>query len=169
MPRLRISMATVIIVVFTTASASALFSRLARHMPPTPVTPTLRYDVATLFVAAIILTGMAIAARKGHSPRLAMLQVTVACLGYLGLISLAEVNKGRPVFYWYQVTFAALVVVPLVIRRIIKSGMEKSPRRAQWMKTCESFAFAFLNMVLVLIGVGVQLLVVILITYLLKF
>ena len=154
--RPRITMASVMILVVTAASASALLVRLAKHLPPTPPSASMRYEIAGLFVAAIGLTGIALAARKRHSPYLAMLQITVACLGFLVLVSLAEISTIRPVLYWYQATFAALVVVPLVIRRVIKLRMDKSPRRAKWMKTCESLAFAFLNMILVMIGVLVQ-------------
>ena len=168
-PRLRISLATLMIIVITAAAASALFSRLVRHMPAGSAPASIRYDVATLVVMAVVLTGMAIAARKGHSPRLAMFQITVACLGYLGLLSLAEISTGRPIFYWYQATFAALVVVPLIARRLVKRRIEKGPRRTLWMKRCESVAFAFLNMVLVLIGVGVQLIIVVVVTNVLKF
>ena len=168
-PRFRISLATVMIVVITAAAASALFASLVRHLPTGPMSTAIRYDVAILFVLGIILTGMAIAARKAHSPHLAMLQITVACLGYLGLLSLAEISLSRPLFYWYQASFAALVVVPLIARRIVKRQIEKGPRRTLWMKRCEALAFAFLNMVLVLTGVGVQLILVLMMTNFLKF
>ena len=167
--RPRLTMATVMVLVITAGSASALFARLAHHLPPIPPSSSMRYEIAGLFVAAIGLTGVAIAARKRHSPYLAMLQITVACLAYLILISVAEISRLRPVLYWYQIAFAVLVVIPLVVRRIIKLRMEKSPRRAQWMKTCESLAFAFLNMILVLIGVGAQTLIFALVTQFMKF
>lgn len=157
MARPRLTMATVMYLVVTSAAAIALMVRLGRHITPIPqFGSAIRYEIAGLFVAAIVLTGAALAARKRHSPYLAMLQITVACLGFLLLISLVEVEYFRPALYWYQATFAVLVVIPLVIRRIIKLRMEKSPLRASRMKLCESFAFAFLNMVLVLIGVLVQ-------------
>lgn len=156
MIRPRLTMASVMYAVVTAAAAAALLVRLGRHMPPIPQGPTLRYEIAALFVAAIVLTGAALAARKRHSPYLAMLQITVACLAFLILVSVAEVSTLRPVLYWYQASFAVLVVVPLVIRRVIKLRMQKGPRRAARMKLCEAIAFAFLNMALVLIGVLVQ-------------
>ena len=168
-PRFRISLATVMIVVVTAAAASALFASLVRHLPTGTIPSAIRYDIAILFVAAIILTGMAIAARKGHSPHLTMFQITLACLAYLGLLSLAEISRGRPVYYWYQASFALMVVIPLIARRIIKRRIDKGPRRTLWMKRCEAVAFAFLNMVLVLIGAGVQLLLFLLVVYVLKF
>ena len=72
-------------------------------------------------------------------------------------------------YYWYQASFAVLVVVPLIARRIVKRRLDKGPRRTLWMKRCEAVAFAFLNMVLVLIGAGVQLLFLNLVGYVLKF
>ena len=168
-PRFRISLATVMIAVITAAAASALFAGLVRHLPTGPISTQIRHDVAALFVAALILTGMAIAARKGHSPHLAMFQITLACLAYLSLLSLAEISRGPLLYYWYQVSFALMVVVPLIARRIVKRRIEKGPRRTLWMKRCESVAFAFLNMVLVLIGVGVQLILVTVVAYYLKF
>lgn len=152
----RLTMATVMYLVVTAAAATALMVRLGRHIPPIPQGTTLRYEIAGLFVGAIVLTAVALAARKRHSAYLAMVQITVACLAFLSLISIAEVSTFRPVLYWYQATFAVLVVIPLVIRRIIKLRMDKSPLRASRMKLCESFAFAFLNLVLVMIGVLVQ-------------
>ncbi len=158
--RPRISIALIMMLVVTAASASALFAQVVRHLPGMKAgTPAYDRDVVATFIAGLTLTGVALAARKGHSPVQAMLQVTLTCLNLLTLIAVAETRAIRPIIFWYQASFALVVVAPLVARRIAKTRLERGPRRDWWMKTGEAIAFSFLNALLVLAGLGIQLLV----------
>ena len=60
-----------------------------------------------------------------------------------------ETGRERPLLYWFQISFGLLATVPMVARRLVKTEMERGPRRTRWKKTCEAFFFAFLTMLLV--------------------
>ena len=150
--KLRLSMATVMMVVVT---ASALFAKVRSHVPAGNQ-PYLKVDAPILFVLSIGLTAVGLGSLKGHSAGQTMLQVTVACLGYVSLIGLAEAGRERPLLYWFQVSFGILVTGPLLARRLFKSEMERGPRREWWKKSCEAAFFAFLTMMPVLLGLVLQ-------------
>ena len=153
--KFRFSMAMVMMMVVTAAAASALFAKVRTHVP-TGNLPSLKTDAPILFVLSIGLTAVALGSLKGHSPGQIMLQTTVACLGYLSLIQLAEAGRERPLLYWFQISFGVLVTGPMIARMFVKAEMERGPRRTWWKKTCESFLFAFLTMMLVLLGLLLQ-------------
>lgn len=156
--KIRFSMALVMMMVVTAAAASALFAKVRAHVPASNQ-PYLKIDAPVLFVLSIGLTAVALGSLKGHSAGQTMLQITVACLGYVSLIGLAESGRERPLLYWFQVSFGILVTGPLLARRLVKSEMERGPRRDWWKKTCEAVFFSFLTMMLVLAGILIQLLV----------
>ncbi len=149
--KFRFSMAMVMMMVVTAAAASALFAKVREHIPASNQ-PYLKIDAPILFVLSIGLTAVALGALKGHSVGQMMLQITVACLGYVSLVGLAETGRERPLLYWFQVSFGVLVTGPLLARHFVKNEMEHGPRRTWWKKTCESIFFAFLTMMLVLVG-----------------
>ena len=150
--KLRFSMATMLMLVVTAAVASALFAKIRQHVPAVGQ-PYLRVDAPALFVLSIGLTAVALGAIKSHSGFQTMLQVIVACLSYLSLIALAESGQERPMLYWFEASFAFLVTGPLLARRLVKTEMERGPRRTWWKKTFEAIFFAFLTIWLVLVGV----------------
>lgn len=159
MPRLRISIATVMMLVVTAAAASGLAARLlgieavgelAQAAGAVPG------DALAVLILAIALTALALAARKRHTANQAMLQATLSCLGFLFVFSLAEIPSKRLQLYWLQALFAALVVAPLLARRAARARLDRGPRRAWWMGTFEAIAFAYLNMFLVSVGAGVE-------------
>lgn len=159
--KFRFSMATVMMLVATAAACSALFAKARDHVPAINQ-GYIRFDAPFLFVLSIVLTAVALGALKGHTAIQMMIQTTVACLGYLSLIGLAEASMERPLLYWFQCSFGLLVTAPLLARRAVKRGMERGPRRTWWKGTCEAVLFAFLTMNLVLLGlllqfIGVQL------------
>jgi hypothetical protein len=153
--KFRFSMAMVMMMVVTAAAASALFAKVRTHIPASNQ-PYLKIDAPILFVLSIGLTGVALGALKSHSAGQTMLQITIACLGYVSLIGLAEAGRERPLLYWFQFSFGLLVTAPLLARRIVKSEMERGPRRTWWKKTFEAVFFAFLTMMLVLLGLLLQ-------------
>ena len=112
----------------------------------------IKVDAPVLFVSAIWLTAIALGALKSHSFCQTMLQGIIACIGFHSLIVLAENDLHRPLLYWLQVNFALLVAGPLLARRIVKTRMERGPRRNWWKRTFEAFVFAFLNIALVSLG-----------------
>jgi hypothetical protein len=78
--------------------------------------------------------------------------VTLACVGCLTLIWIGEAQYERAIRYWCQAMFAATVTIPMVARRLVKSGLPRGPRRDWWKKTCEAVFFSFLTMLLVTAG-----------------
>ena len=154
-PKFRFSMATAMLLVIPAAAASALFAKIYQVVPVN-VVPFHRVDMPLLFVGSIILTAIALGAMKGHSANQMMLQATLACLGYLSLIELLEVGQQRPLLYWFQASFAVLVTLPMIGRRVARLRIERGPRRTRWKKTFEAIVFSFLTMLLVLAGLGLQ-------------
>ncbi len=155
LPRMRFTLATAMELVVTAAVASALFAKVHRYTPPSGLT-YLRIDAPILFVLSIVLTAVALGSLKGHTPGQMMLQVVVACLGFLSLVTLAENHWQRPLLYWFQVGFGVQVTLPLLARGIVKSEMERGPRRGWWKGTFEAVFFSFLTMMLVLVGILLQ-------------
>jgi hypothetical protein len=153
--KFRFSMAMAMMMVVAAAAASALFAKVRAHVP-TGNSPYLKTDAPILFVLSIGLTAVGLAALKSHSVGQTLLQITVACLGYVSLIGLAETGRERPLLYWFQISFGLFVTIPLVARRLVKTEMERGPRRDWWKKTCEAVFFAFLTMMLVLVGLLLQ-------------
>lgn len=151
--RFRFSMATILMLVVTAAAGSALFAKVRQLFGDGGGNPTWTVDIPTLLTLAIALTAIALGALKGHSAVQIMLQATLAYLGYLSVLWLVEAEWHRLLLYWFQVTFALTVALPLVARRIVKNELPRGPRRRLWMRTFEAVVFSFLNMVLVLVGV----------------
>ena len=105
---------------------------------------------------SITLTAIALGALKAHSSGQIMLQIVLACLAYLGLISLAELGALRPLLYWFQSCFALLATGPLIARSYVKAEMERGPRRTWWKKTTEAILFSFFTISIVLISSFLQ-------------
>ena len=149
--KFRFSLASTMMLVATAGAASALFAKVYRLIPPVGQ-PYLKIDVPVLFILSIFLTAVALGALKSHSAVQTMLQVALACLGYLSLIALSEWGQPRPLLYWFQAGFGILVTAPMLARRLVKTEMERGPRRTWWKKTFEAVVFSFLTMLLVLAG-----------------
>jgi hypothetical protein len=160
--KFRFSMATVMMLVVTAAVAFALFAKTRDHIP-TAQHPYLAVDAPAVFVTSIVLTAIALGALKSHSPGQVMLQVVLACLSYIGLISLAELGAFRPLLYWFQASFAVLAAGPLVVRASVKADMERGPRRTWWKKSTEAVLFSFFTVVIVLISSFLQWLTVVIV------
>ncbi len=153
--KVRFTMAMVMMMVVTAAVASALFAKIRQHVAA-PNQPYLKVDAPILFVLSIGLTAAALGALKGHTAVQMMLQMTVACLGFVVLIGLAEAGWVRPLLYWFQASFGVLVTVPLLARRYVKVEMGRGPKRTWWKNTYEAVFFAFLTQMLVLLGLLLQ-------------
>jgi hypothetical protein len=153
--KMRFTMATVMMMVVTAAVASALFAKARDHIP-TAKYPYLRVDAPAVFVISIALTGIALGALKAHSAGQIMLQIVLAYLAYLGLISLAEAGAYRPLVYWFQACFALLATAPLIARSYVKTELERGPRRTWWKKTTEAVLFSFFTIVLVWVSSFIQ-------------
>ena len=155
--KFRFSMALVMMLVATSAAASALFIKVYRYVPASSM-PYFKIDVPVLFLMAIVLTATALGALKSHSIGQILFQIMVICLAFLSLISLGETGVERPLRYWFQCGFGLLVTLPLLIRRYVKTEMERGPRRTLWKKRSEATFFAFLSMNFVLIGILLEIL-----------
>ena len=153
--KFRFSMATVMMLVVTAAVASALFAKARDHIPANQY-PYMKVDAPAVFVASIVLTAIALGVLKAHSAGQVMLQVVLACLAYIALISLAEAHAFRPTLYWFQASFAVLAVGPLLARAYVKAEMERGPRRTWWKKTTEAVLFSFFTIFIVLISAFLQ-------------
>ncbi len=154
-PKLGFSMATVMMLVVTASFASALFAKACDHIPANQY-PYMKVDAPAVFVASIALTAVALGALKSHSVEQVMLQVELACLAYIALISLAEAGAFRPMLYWFQACFAVLAVGPLLARSYVKAKMERGPRRTWCKKTTEAVLFSFFTIFLVLVSSFLQ-------------
>lgn len=160
--RFRFSIATLLMLVLTAATASAFFAEVAEHGEP-PFgrgSSAWKYDAPTLGTIAIASTAVALGSLKGHTPVQTMLQAMLAYLGYLSLIWLGEAGMERPLLYWFQASFTLTVALPLLARKWVKARMPRGARRTWWKRTCEAIVFSALNMLLVVAGVLLQLLVV---------
>ena len=105
----------------------------------------------SLFLLAIGLTAMALGSWKEHSAAQIMMQVTLACVGCLTLIWVAEAQYEGAIRYWCQAMFAATVTIPMLARRLVKTGMPRAA--AGWgKKTCEAVFFSYLTIMLVTTG-----------------
>ena len=152
--KIRFNLATGMMFVVSAAVASALFAKLYQFNPG--VATYLKIDGPALFVISIALTAIGLGALKNHSAVQTMLQIAVACLGFLILIELGEMHLKRPLLYWFQGCFGLYVTVPLVVRNIAKRELPRGPRRTLWKNYCETIFFAFLTMMLVLFGAFLQ-------------
>jgi hypothetical protein len=153
--KLRFRMATAMMLVATCGAASALFVKV-RDLTPDLPQPYFRIDAPVLFIVAIGSTAIALGSLKSHTASQTMLQAMLACLGFSSLIWLAENKLERPLLYWFQASFALLVAIPLLARSVVKTHLERGPRRNWWKKTFEAFVFAFLTMLLALLGILLQ-------------
>ncbi len=153
--RLRFSLATTMMFVLAAAAASALYAKIV-HLMGTITEPGLKFDIAALFLLAIVLTALALGSWKAHSSVQIMLQFTLACLACLSLVWIAEAQYARTLRYWFQGCFAATVTLPLVARRIVKTTLPRGPKRNWWKKTCEAVFFSFLNVILISAGAAFQ-------------
>lgn len=150
----RFSMGTIMMFVLMSASAMALFVKVYEYTNPLPM--GWKVDVPVLFLVAIGLTSMALGFWKDHSASQVMMQIAIACVGCLTLIWVAESEYERAVRYWCQSAFAVSVTLPMLARRLVKSRMERGPRRDRWKKSCEAVFFAFLTVILVSAGAMYQ-------------
>jgi hypothetical protein len=146
--KIRFSLAAVMMLVVMAASTAALFVKVRSR-----TLNTIEIDAPVLFTLSVLLTATALGALKGHSAVQTMLQATLACLGFLSLVSLGEQDHERPLRYWFVVSFGLLVTLPLLARSIVKTQMDRGPRRDWWKKTFEAVIFSFLTMMLVLLGI----------------
>jgi hypothetical protein len=153
--KMRFTMATVMMLVVTAAVAFALFAKARDHVPNVQY-PYVNIDAPAIFVISIALTAIALGALKAHSSGQIMLQVVLAYLAYLALISMAEAGLVRPLMYWFQACFALLATAPLIARAHVKAEMERGPRRTWWKKTTEAVLFSFLTICLVLMSSFLQ-------------
>ncbi len=153
--KVRFSMALAMMAVVVAASASALSAQVYRDFKPA-VPAYLKVDAPILSVVAVALTAVALGASKSHTAGQMMLQITLANLGFVTLLGLAEAGLHRPLVYWFEASFALLVTLPMVARAIVKREMERGPRRTWWKGTWESVSFAFLTQLLVVGGMITQ-------------
>lgn len=150
--KVRLSLATMMMFVVMAAAGAALYVKILQYTGEAEAGLGWQVDIPTLFLLAIVLTGIALAAWKEHTAVQTMLQITLACLGCLSLIWIGEAGFGRGLRYWFQAMFALTVTLPLLARRYVKSGLPRGPRRTWWKGTCEAVFFAFLNILLVTAG-----------------
>jgi hypothetical protein len=153
--RLRFTLAATMMFVLTAGAASALYAKIVQHMGAAGGLGW-KFDVPTLGLLAIFLTAIALGSLKAHSAVQIMLQATLACLGCLTWIWIAEAHYERAIRFWFQGVFAVAIAFPLLARMVVKSTIPRGPRRTWWKKTCEAVVFSFLNIVLVSAGAMAQ-------------
>ncbi len=141
--------------VLTAAAATALFAKVHQHTGAMGQ-PGWGIDVPSLLLLAVVLTAVALGSWKEHTSVQIMLQITIACLGFLVLLQVGEAQYERATRYWFQSLFAVTVCAPLVARRYVKAKMPRGARRNWWKKTCEAVFFSFLNVVLISAGGAFQ-------------
>jgi hypothetical protein len=149
--RFQIPMRTLMMIVLTAAVGCALFVKVFQHTSGI-TSAGWGIDVPSLLLLGIVLTAAALGSWKEHSSFQVMLQIAIACLGYLILIQIGEAQFQRAIRYWFQTSFALTVCLPLLARRYVKSRLPRGPRRVWWKKTCEAVFFSFLNLVLISAG-----------------
>jgi carbon starvation protein CstA len=153
--KIQFSLGTLMMAVLAAAAALALYAKVLYHTEVVNQT-VWKFDVPSLFLLAITLTALALGSWKAHSSVQILLQITLASVGCPILIWIGEGQHERVIRYWFQGTFAATVVLPLLARRYVKSRLPRGPKRDWWKKTCEAMFFSFLNMLLVTGGALLQ-------------
>jgi hypothetical protein len=99
--RFRFSLGTIMMFVLMAAAALALFAKIQQHTEAVTVYGW-STDAPSLFLLAIGLTAVALGSWKEHAIVQTMLQITIACVGCLTLIWIAEAHYERTIRYWFQ-------------------------------------------------------------------
>lgn len=157
MPRPRFTLALMMMLVGTAASAAALGARLDRLWLQNGI--WVRGDLVALVIVAISATGMVLARWSQHSAAQTMLQINVACLTLLVLVRAIELRRGLFIILWFPATFTIVLVAPLVAIEVMQAARVKTPRRTWWIKTAEAVMCAAIT----LFAVGLELSTVVLV------
>ncbi len=155
----RFTISNGLLLVVTAAVGAAFCAEIVDRGPGIAAVGMQPPDPAVLLTLGIALTAIALGAFKGHTINQVFLQATVAYLGCLTFVWIAEAGFTRALYYWLQTTFALTVVIPLVARRLINQRLPReSHQRTWWKKNCEAIALSFLNIILVIGGLWLQVL-----------
>lgn len=167
--RFRFSMAAIMMLVVTSASAFALFMKVRAMLDTARANPRSNsswpVDSPAILLIGIELTAIAIAAVRKHTAIQMMIQATLACLMLLVLMYQLGHPSGignfveRTSRYWFQSCFALTVVLPLLAGRLLSAEMEPGPRLMWWRGTMESVLASFANLMLVGVGVLVEMVI----------
>ncbi len=161
MPRSRFSLALMMLLVVTAASAAALGARIDRIWQGT--TGWFRGELVGLLILAISANGVVLARWSRHGMVQALSQINVACLTLLAMIAANEWGDGFLVFRWLPVLLMLALVAPLGAIQLIQDQHLRSPRAVWWSKTAEVMACAAIN--LLAVGLELYLVLVLLIFY----
>jgi hypothetical protein len=153
--RFRFSMGTILMFVLMSGVGSALFVKV-RHYAAQITEVGWKLDIPSLFLIAIALTAIALAAWKDHSAIQTMLQISLTCFGCLTFLWIAEGKYERAIRYWYQATFGLMVTLPMLGRKLVRHSIAKGPLRTWWKRTFEAMFFSWLTLMLLSIGGLVQ-------------
>ncbi len=149
----RFSIWSMMLLVLASASASALFVKVRKLAEPAGA--DLALDLPILVVLCITLNALFLTTIRKHNIYQLMIQVSVACGLLLGDIYLLE-SKSRLVHYIAPINFAALLLIPFVLRRL---GKRKGPRTARQNLVrlfYRSYAAAVINLLFLVVESMVQ-------------
>lgn len=148
--RFRISMASIMVLVVAAAAASALFAKIVKII--SDAFGEYKYDAGAVVIIAIALTAIALGTLRNHSGVQMMIQAAGTYLGFLSLLWIIDGEHMRAVFYWFQASFAGMIVFPLLARRF--AGVEpEAGAEPGWLgRVLETLPLIFCNIVLVTIG-----------------
>ena len=143
MPRLKISIATLMMLVVTAASALALFAGINErwHGPPDVINPW-----PVVMVIAIIANGLILAALRKHASTQAMLQITVVCVLFSAFIRWNEAYWALFLLLHYSpfVLFLVLVLLWIGLPAILIMEVSES-QRSMWIKIFEPMLCIVIN------------------------
>lgn len=162
--RLRFTMRTLMIFVLTAAVASAMFGELARLLKGLPM--NLAIDVPSIVLTAIALNAVALGCLLRLSVDQVLVQITVCCLLVLAGAWLWEWKLDRGLRYWLQASFAAVVVLPLLIKAAAMSEDDPSTRSRRVVAGVEVLLLAYANYVAILVVAMFQTLILVLLAML---
>jgi hypothetical protein len=154
--RFRFTMATVMLLVVTSAAASALFAKVHALTPASGAPYLSNVDSGILVIATVVMVGATLGTLKGHSPAQIMLQVTLACLGLYLFLTMVEAKLRHPLLYWLHACFLVLVLIPALVRRAAKDRIERGPARNRRKRTCEAIMFSFVTMMIVMLALFLE-------------
>jgi hypothetical protein len=126
--RLRLRLATLLVLVVASAPALALYAKMLEHIGPGDL------DAPAVTLLAIVLTGIAVGAWRRASPGQVIAQIGLACAALLVLV---EISFTRLVNYWLAIVVAVTIVVPLLARSQASAtqGSGTGSRRVAWAST----------------------------------
>ena len=147
-PRVRISIATTMLIVLTASLAAATFTKTRMLFDRTS---TDAIDYPAVFVLAITLTGIAIGGVRRYGLNQTLLHISTAFAIVSTAILFAEIHA-RLALYWLEFIVAFTVAVPFAVQALLLRSRPQSCEKRRIKRWTELVILAHLNVALAIAG-----------------